>query len=237
MSTGDRLSPHAMASQESFAWLLFQRHSCRAFRSDPVPRPVVEGILQTAQHTASWCNVQPWQVYIVTGAPLEELRAELVLHARADEPPAPELDWPREYRGAYLQRRRESGSTLYSAVGVPRGDREASRQQAQENFALFGAPHLAILCCDEALGTHGVMDCGAWVSNFMLAALASGVATVAQAALASWPLLLRRHFSIPSNWRIVCGISFGYEDPTHKANSFRTSRAPLEEVATWVGWP
>lgn len=236
MSNGDLPSPNALAQQESFARLLRLRHSCRAFRPDPVPRSVVESILQMAQHTASWCNVQPWQVYVVAGAPLEQLRAELMLRAHADEPPKPELDWPQEYRGVYLQRRRESGSALYAAVGVPRGDLEASRLQAHENFALFGAPHLVIVCCDEALGTHGVMDCGAWVSNFMLAAHASGVATVAQAALASWPQVVRNHLTTPSNWRIVCGISFGYEDQTHPANGFRTSRASIEEVATWVGF-
>jgi hypothetical protein len=33
---------------------------------------------------------------------------------------------------------------------------------------------------------------------------------------------------------VVCGISFGYEDPAHPANGFRTSRATVGEAARWV---
>jgi hypothetical protein len=32
----------------------------------------------------------------------------------------------------------------------------------------------------------------------------------------------------------VCGISFGYEDPAHPANRFRTTRATLDEACRWV---
>jgi hypothetical protein len=122
---------------------------------------------------------------------------------------------------------------LYRAVGIEKGDRAASSRQARENFRLFGAPQLAIVTTESRLGTHGVMDCGAWVSNFMLAACAAGVATIAQAALASWPDVLRRHLPIDGDCRIVCGISFGYEDVAHPANSFRTGRAAVDECVTW----
>ena len=33
---------------------------------------------------------------------------------------------------------------------------------------------------------------------------------------------------------VVCGISFGYEDAAHPANSFRTRRAPLSEAVAWL---
>ena len=78
------------------------------------------------------------------------------------------------------------------------------------------------------------MDCGAWVANFLLACTAAGVATIAQAALATYPDILREHLDIAADRVIVCGVSFGYEDTAHPANSFRTTRAPLGEVATWV---
>ena len=215
--------------------LMRRRHSCRGFLPEPVPREVIEQLLTTAQLTASWCNAQPWQVHIVSGEPLEALRDELFARVQAEVPAAPELDWPREYRGVYLTRRRECGWSLYRATGVQRGDREQSARQARENFRFFGAPHVAIVSSDEALGTHGVMDTGAWVANFMLVANALGVASIAQAALASYPDILRKHLPIAATHRIVCGISFGFEDINHPANGFRTSRAPLEELVTWVG--
>lgn len=214
--------------------LLQHRHSCRAFLPQPLPRAQLERILATAQRTASWCNAQPWQVHIVGGARLAALRADLLERARSGAAPRPEVDWPLQYEGVYQSRRRECGWDLYRAVGIEKGDREASARQAMANFDGFGAPHLAIVSSPAKLGTHGVMDCGAWVANFMLAAMAAGVAAIAQAALASWPDLLRRHIDIDHDRRIVCGISFGFEDAMHPANAFRTTRAPLAEVVTWV---
>ena len=213
--------------------LLQQRHSCRAFEKQALPRDLIVRMLQTAQRAASWCNAQPWQVHIVSGAPLAALVADLTERAQSGAKPAPELDWPQAYLGEYQQRRRECGWALYRAVGIEAGDRAASRQQGLENFRCFGAPHLAVVTSEAALGPHGVMDCGAWVANFMLAATAAGVATIAQAAIASWPDILRRHLVIPDTRRIVCGISFGREDSQHPANQFRTARAPLEEVVHW----
>ena len=214
--------------------LLERRHSCRGFRPEPVPRELIQRILDTARRTASWCNAQPWQVHIVSGPRLDALRADMIARAQAGAPATPELDWPKEYRGIYQARRRECGWDLYRAVGVAKGDREGSARQSQENFRGFGAPHLAIVTSEALLGTHGVMDVGAWVSNFMLAATALGVASIAQAAMASWPDVLRKHVDIGDDRRIVCGISFGFEDARHPANSFRTKRAPVDEVAFWV---
>lgn len=218
-----------------FRALLAQRHSCRAFLPKPLPRDLVMELVRTAGQSASWCNAQPWQVHIVSGAALEALRQDLIDKARTNAAPAPELDWPLEYRGLYQERRRECGWALYRAVGVENGDREGSTRQTRENFRLFGAPHLAIVTSEAILGSHGVMDCGAWVSNFLLAACASGIGSIAQAAVAGWPDVLHEHLDIGADKHIVCGISFGYEDVAHPANSFRTTRAQLVETAIFVG--
>jgi hypothetical protein len=69
----------------------------------------------------------------------------------------------------------------------------------------------------------------------MLAATSLGVATIAQAAVASWPDILREHLGIAADRTIICGLSFGLEDKAHKANGFRTTRAPIGETTSWVG--
>jgi nitroreductase len=132
-------------------------------------------------------------------------------------------------------RRRACGFQLYEAVGIARGDREASAKQGMENYRLFGAPHVAIVTSDEALGAYGAVDCGAYVNNFLLAAQSLGVASIPQAALAAYSQFIREYFGLGSDRVVVCGISFGFEDHAHKANGFRTSRASLDEVVTWVG--
>jgi nitroreductase len=218
--------------------LLKRRYSCRGFLPQPVAPHLIERVLALAQRTASWCNAQPWQLVITSGEATERFRRALLEemqrpHAEAaDEPP--DFPWPTAYRDAYQARRRECGFGLYDAVGIARGDRAASARQAMENFRLFGAPHVAIVTTPADLGVYGAVDCGAYVQNFMLAATSLGLATIAQAALATRPAFIRRHFGLPDDRRIVCGISFGYEDPAHPANAFRTTRADWRGEVTWL---
>ncbi len=77
------------------------------------------------------------------------------------------------------------------------------------------------------------MDCGGFVAAFTLAAQAAGVASIAQAAVASFAPMLHEMLDIPQDRLILCALSFGYADPDHPANSFRTSRAPLDEFTAW----
>lgn len=228
--------PAADGRAAALAALLDERYSCRGYRPDPVPRDLIERIAAIAQRTASWCNSQPWQVTIVSSSELERLRAAMVsLASSAPGGQAPDFPWPSEYRGSYLERRRECGFGLYHAVGVARGDREGGQRQQLENYRFFGAPHVALVTTDAALGVYGAIDCGAWVAQFMLAARALGVASIAQAALAAFPDFWRRELGLAPDRLVVCGVSFGYEDPAHPANGFRTSRAALSDAVRFVG--
>lgn len=214
--------------------LLADRFSCRGFKSDPVPRPTIERILGAAQKTASWCNSQPWQVVIASGDATQKFREVMLEAASSGRANSGDFPFPREYRGVYLERRRESGFQLYNTLGIAKGDKPAYAKQAMENFNFFGAPHVAIIHTDEALGVYGAVDCGGYVTSFMLAAQAMGLATVPQAALAFHSDVVRQHFGLGDDRKVVCGISFGYADRAHKANGYRTSRAKLPDVAQFV---
>jgi nitroreductase len=214
--------------------LLADRFSCRAFKPDPVPRETIERILIAAQKTASWCNSQPWQLTITSGEATKKFRDVVYAAAASGAPPSGDFEFPREYRGVYLERRRESGFQLYNTLGIAKGDKMAYAKQALENFNLLGAPHAAIITTDEALGVYGAIDCGGYLTSFMLAAQALGIATVPQAALAFHAGLVRKHFGLGDDRRVVCGVSFGYADRDHKANSYRTNRAVIADAATFI---
>lgn len=230
------LAPKVPAEAEALERLLVARHSCRAFQDRQVDRATIERILEMAQRTASWCNAQPWQLVVTSGAATERFRQAYLAFAAANPPNAPQPDhpFPREYRGMYRQRRLESGLALYRSVGVTRDDLAGRKRQEMENFHFFGAPHVAIVTSDEALGIYGAIDCGAWVANFMLVAQSLGVATIAQGALALHSSFVRQHFGLSDERRVICGVSFGYEDTGHPANGFRTARAPLAQAVDWV---
>jgi nitroreductase len=217
----------------AFEHLLKERYSCRAFLPQQVDTAAITRMLEIAQRTPSWCNSQPWQVVITRGGATDRFRTALCEYAATHER-EPDYTFPREYRGVYLERRRECGFQLYESVGIARGDRVASARQAMENYRLFGAPHAMVVTTDEALGVSGILDCGAWVNNFMLAARSLGVASIAQAALGAHPKFLRAYFGLPAERLVVCGMSFGYEDAAHPVNRFRTSRAAVDSVVTWV---
>lgn len=210
------------------------RYSCRRYQSRPVAKEVIGRILDVAQQTPSWCNCQPWQVLVVSGEAIERFRTALHAHAAQGAPAQPDFPFPLRYEGPYRERRKVCGVQLYQALGIGREDRAAAAQQSLENFRFFGAPHVALVTTEEDLGVYGAVDCGLYVSNFMLAAQNAGVASIAQAALASYPDFIRHHFGLPPHRKLVCGISFGYADPAHVINSYRTARASVAQAVTWI---
>lgn len=211
------------------------RHSCRAFTEEPLTESLVRHLLATAHRSASWCNVQPWQVVVTAGAETEHFRSFLA-HRIPGSDSSYDVPPPGPYTGVHAARRKESGLALYRSVGVGRDDPDARARQAWQNFTFFGAPHVAILTSDAAIGPYGLVDCGGWLSTFLLAATEAGVATIAQAAIAAYAPLVREFFALPEHRHIICAVSFGRPSSGHPANGFRTTRAPLEEIADMRGF-
>jgi len=208
------------------------RFTCRAFLPDLVPSQTIREIVHMAGQAASWCNIQPWEVVIASGSKIEDFRTRML--AETEREPTPDVAFPPGYEGVFRDRRRETGYALYTALDIARDDHQRRRAQTDENFRLFGAPHVAIVTTEAAIGPYGLVDCGGFIAGFLLAARAHGVDTAPQAALARHAALIHELFEIGPERQVVCGISFGYADRHHPANGFRTRRAPLEEIARFV---
>ncbi|HEX8472971.1 MAG TPA: nitroreductase family protein [Pyrinomonadaceae bacterium] len=232
MSTADTATRVA-DDTECLARLLEGRWSCRGFLPDPVSRETITRILDLARRSPSDCNTQPWHVFITVGEGTERFRAALSAHAPAVES-NPDFSHPTRYPNPYLRRRMECAFQLYSSVGIAMADRAASAKQVAKNFEFFGAPHAAIITTEAELGVYGAIDCGLYLQTFLLAAHSLGLGAVPQAALANYAPFIRKYFDLPGNRLIVCGVSFGWPDHDHPANSFRTSRVSVEETVTWV---
>ncbi|SEP44712.1 nitroreductase [Amycolatopsis saalfeldensis] len=207
-----------------------QRWSCRGYLGTPVSDETVRRLLEMAQKAPSWCNTQPWHLTVLRGQQLEAARKEFVEYAQTHEM-KPDIPFPERYEGEFRRRRRECGWQLYESVGIVKGDRDASQAQAMENFRFFGAPAVAVVTTEQALGAYGVLDCGVYLGNFLLAAQSLGLATIAQASIAAHSDFWRTRLVLPDNRQVVVGISFGYPDEAHPANGFRTTRADAGEAA------
>lgn len=215
----------------TFGRLMAQRHSCRGYLPDALDVGLIRSIVGQASLAASWCNVQPWQL-VITESPesTDRFRQALTEHAAAHTSTDSDFPFPPGYDGVHAQRRREAGLALYQALDITREDTVRREEQSFENFRLFGAPHVAIVTVPARLGPYAAVDAGGFIASFLLSAQAHGVATTPQAALARHARFVRRYFDISDESHMVCGISFGYANPEHPANGFRTTRAPVDEL-------
>jgi nitroreductase len=218
---------------KAFDDVLNDRWSCRAFLPEAVPTETLTEIFALAQRTPSWCNTQPWRVHLVTGEATGRFASSLGEHL-ATSPMTSDLPMPTEYVGTAKERRRESGYALYSSLGIARDDMAARGAQMLKNFEFFGAPHVAIITTDAHLGVYGAVDCGGYVATLLNAATSRGVASVAQAAIAMYSDHVRAFLDLPADRQVLCAVSLGYADADHPANTFRTSRAGLDDTLVVV---
>ena len=170
---------------------LAARRSVRAFLKEPVPHATVARIFTEAQRSPSWCNIQPWRVWVATGDKRDELTQALT-HAAMTEMPSPDIAFPGDYPEPYNTHRRQCGKVLYESMGVARGDGDARRGAWLRNYVAFDAPVVAIVGMDKRFSTYGALDLGCWLQAVMLLAVEEGLATCAQAALAAYPGAARK---------------------------------------------
>src|SRR5262249_9204665 len=123
------------------------RRSVRNFTDRPVPKEALERVLSAAAWAPSGSNIQPWHIYVVTGAALAEIRhragARVAAGDRWDER---EYEMYRAHlKSPYSERKSAFGAQRYGALGIARGDLEARQRAASANWNFFGAP-AALFC-------------------------------------------------------------------------------------------
>lgn len=232
-----------------FKDVMARRHSVRAFSDKPVSDELLRQLLETATSAPSWSNTQPYQIAVAKGAVLADLREtlppmfdELVALARGskfqqikakltnegmpDGDFRPITNYPKDLQ----PRRNATGQKLYEMLGIERGDKLGRHQQMRENFRFFNAPVALFVFVHEGLDVYSPLDAGLFLQSLMLAATDAGLGTCAQGALALWRSPLEKHFDIPEHYKLLCGLSLGYENEGEAINQFKPDRAPLEEL-------
>jgi len=205
------------------------RRSVRGFLPDEAPEAKLREIFELARWAPSNCNVQPWTPHVVSGEALKLLRDSLVAAGLRDEPIKP--DWPAEgkFSGVHRQRQVDAAQQLYGAMGVERRDLIGRKNAYIRNHAFFGAPHAVFIFMPEPFDTREAADIGMYAQTLMLALTANGLASCAQGALSLYPDIVREHLGAPANYKLLFGVSFGYEDPDAPANAARVGRASLDD--------
>jgi nitroreductase len=214
---------------------LAARKSVRGFRPEPLDRAALETLFGAAQRAPSWCNIQPWRVWLTAPPVTGELTAALTAAAQAGLP-QPDLPFPLEYPEPYLAHRRACGHALYGAMGIGREDKARRYDAWLRNYAAFGAPHLAVVSRARTLGEYATLDVGVWLGVLVATAALMKIDLCAMASIAAYPAPLRARLGIPDDQQILFGIALGHEDPAEPANACRTTREPLASNVTFIGF-
>lgn len=210
------------------------RRSVRKFTDQPVPKRVLQRVMSAASWAPSGSNIQPWHVYVVTGAPLEKLRRLAGQRVAAgDAWDAREYEmYPPELKSPYRERKSAFGAERYGALGISRGDLEARQRAASANWEFFGAPAALFCYIDRDMGPPQWADVGMYLQTVMLLLRAEGLHSCPQMAWSVYRTTVATVLSPPKDLVLYCGMSIGYEDPS--ARHPRTGRATLDETVTFA---
>lgn len=213
------------------------RRAVRAFTDREVPREVLERVLSAAAWSPSGSNIQPWRIYVVTGAPLAELKKRAGERVAAADPwDEREYEmYPADLKNPYRERRSAFGRERYSALGVAREDWEARQRAAAGNWQCFGAPAALFCYIDRDMGRPQWADLGMYLQTVMLLLRAEGLHSCPQMAWSVYRTTVAEIVAPPEGLVLFCGMSIGFEDTS--GNYVRTGRAPLEETVTFVEGP
>lgn len=209
------------------------RRSTRAFKPDPVPREIIEKILEAAGRSPSYTNTQPWRVAVVSGKKKEEISKILYEMAKSNIPPAPDIALPKGWPPELEARSREHGARRLQSMGVERGDTVKREELRLANFKFYGAPCVLFLLMDRALTSWSIFDMGQFVHGITLAAHSLGLGTCIQASITNYPDAIRQSLGIPGTGMVLVGVSLGYPDPEAPINSYRSSRVSLDDFVDW----
>src|ERR1700731_781645 len=100
------------------------RRAVRGFTDEPVSRVLLKRVLSAAAWSPSGSNIQPWNIYVLTGTRLAELKThavERVAHGDPWDERQYEM-YPPALKSPYGERRSAFGKERYSALGIARED-------------------------------------------------------------------------------------------------------------------
>lgn len=215
-----------------------KRKSIRGFKSDPVSKDILTGIIESACRAPSAMNTQPWEFIVLTGDVLDKLRVAIVDKLHKKEPMRPEhhvVSWPNN--GIYRERQIDLAKKIFQLMDIRREDKEKRAAWLERGFRFFDAPVAILILTDKSLSDAGpLLDLGAAMQTLCLAALNFGLGTCIEDQGVLYPEVLRKITQLPEDKRIIIAIAIGYPDENFPANALVTSRVSPDNNTRWVGF-
>jgi nitroreductase len=210
------------------------RQSVRGFLDRPVPPEIVTRVLSAARQAPSGGNLQPWHIYVLCGAKLQDLKAKVGVRVAAGDPgdvrPVP--PYPLPLPSPYAERLNDMGARRYGAVGVSQDDKDGRARVRAGNWECWGAATALFCYLDERLLPPQWMDAGMFLQSVMLLFRSEGIDTCPQIAWAEYHRTVAESVEPATNLVLACGMSIGYRDPAVPRPAM--PRAPLAQFVTFL---
>ncbi|MEM7218943.1 MAG: nitroreductase [Pseudomonadota bacterium] len=221
-----------------FEDVVFGRQSVRGFRPDPVPRDVIDAVIATAKRAPSSMNSQPWHVYVITGAPLDEIRERNMRELVEGLPSQREIFTHGPYEGEHRRRQVDIAKKLFAAMGIERDDKARREDWRRRGFRQFDAPVSLILTYDKNLepGATCKFDLGALSYGIVLAAWNQGLGCVVNGQGISRSHIVREVAGVSADEVIMTAIAMGYPNDEFAANAVRSEREDNQAFVSYVGF-
>jgi nitroreductase len=222
----------------TFDEVVLGRRSIRGYKPDPVPRALIEEIIALAMRSPSSMNTQPWHFHVITGEPLDRIRAGNTERNVAGVPHSREFRTGSAFGGAHRDRQVGVAKQLFGAMGIARDDTEKRTDWVLRGFRQFDAPVCVIITYDRILdGSDDTpFDCGAVATTLVNAAWSRGLGTVINSQGIMQSPVVREHARIPDDQVIMKSIALGWPDETFPANAVVSERRPVADAAVFVGF-
>jgi nitroreductase len=209
------------------------RKSIRAFKSDPVPRELIEKVLQAAIQAPSSSNQQPWRFMVVTGRGKDRLTERLLKACKERAlkyDPSKGKTIPQEY----VEKTRQLFKDIRPYI---QGTGKPIKDFVEEgSYQFYQAPMAILIMMDKSLPRSRLVDLGLAAENLMLSAHALGLGTCALALILACEDVMREELQIPDNQEIILGIALGYPDTASPLYQFKSSRDEMKEMVVWKGF-
>lgn len=214
------------------------RRSIRGFRPDPVPKALIREVIALALRAPSSLNTQPWNFTVLTGEPLDRIRAGNTERNLAGVPHSREFRGGGEYAGVHRERQIEIAKQLFGAMGIERDNKEKRTDWVLRGFRQFDAPVSIVVTYDRSIhgSDIGPFDCGAVTNALVNAAWSRGLGCVINSQGIMQSPVVREHAGIADDQVIMICVALGWPDDSFPANAVVSNRKSVDEAATFVGF-
>ncbi len=156
------------------------RRAIRGFKPDPIPRKILEELLETCRWAPSTANTQPWELDILGGNVIEEFKNRLVEKSKTHWDNSLhiyrkinlDIPYPR-YPEPYLHRQMDLVARIdrHQFPSGTEGLDEKRSAYLLYGSRLYGAPNAIIVYVERAICAKALLDLGIMVQTICLASL------------------------------------------------------------------